>query len=560
MLRCDSVAPLGNPVVPDVYWMLIGSSGDSPADRSRRACDGHRGAAGDERVPVGRAQQHDVPQRGAVRPHLLDHRPVVARPEPLGRDEHRRARLLQRVRQLVRAVRRVDRDEHGADLGGRVLQQRPLRAVRRPDADPVADLHPEGEQAAGHVVHGGVELGVRPPPAGRDLDERLAVGVQAAVRSRSAPMVRSSSGGVVAPAAYEEVMRQETTWRPLLSSPRARRARARRSSCAGPSARGRRRRRCRSRAGGPGRPAARRRPGRPRRPTRCAGPAPRSRWAARLLGQLPAGDEGVDDAGGVAQRVPAAEVARERGRGRRDEVEHGEQRRVGGRLPVAAREQGGRARRRGDRGQRAHRRRRRGAATAPGAPRRPVGQLAQGPGDADLGPGARGRSPTAAGRRDGRGGCRQRAQDDARRPAGRVRQQASSPSAKCAALPTSTARSTHGPPRWTTAVGRGRERGVAADQRSVPAAGRRAPPPRAARCRRRRAACRAPAPRARGPAGPPGRPARRPAGAGPRWRAPPRPRSGGRPAGPGAAAPVTSGQPAGERRRRARARPRPSRR
>jgi hypothetical protein len=26
MLRCDSVAPLGNPVVPDVYWMLIGSS------------------------------------------------------------------------------------------------------------------------------------------------------------------------------------------------------------------------------------------------------------------------------------------------------------------------------------------------------------------------------------------------------------------------------------------------------------------------------------------------------------------------------------------------------
>lgn len=26
-LRCDSVAPLGTPVVPDVYWMLIGSSG-----------------------------------------------------------------------------------------------------------------------------------------------------------------------------------------------------------------------------------------------------------------------------------------------------------------------------------------------------------------------------------------------------------------------------------------------------------------------------------------------------------------------------------------------------
>ena len=26
MLVCDRVAPLGNPVVPDVYWMLIGSA------------------------------------------------------------------------------------------------------------------------------------------------------------------------------------------------------------------------------------------------------------------------------------------------------------------------------------------------------------------------------------------------------------------------------------------------------------------------------------------------------------------------------------------------------
>ena len=26
MLWCESVAPLGKPVVPEVYWMLIGSS------------------------------------------------------------------------------------------------------------------------------------------------------------------------------------------------------------------------------------------------------------------------------------------------------------------------------------------------------------------------------------------------------------------------------------------------------------------------------------------------------------------------------------------------------
>ena len=35
MLWWDSVAPLGNPVVPLVYWMLIGSSNCSPADRFR---------------------------------------------------------------------------------------------------------------------------------------------------------------------------------------------------------------------------------------------------------------------------------------------------------------------------------------------------------------------------------------------------------------------------------------------------------------------------------------------------------------------------------------------
>ena len=38
MLRWLSVAPLGKPVVPDVYWMLIGSPGSSTLIRSRSAC------------------------------------------------------------------------------------------------------------------------------------------------------------------------------------------------------------------------------------------------------------------------------------------------------------------------------------------------------------------------------------------------------------------------------------------------------------------------------------------------------------------------------------------
>ena len=36
MFEWESVAPLGNPVVPDVYWMLIGSWFVSPARISAR--------------------------------------------------------------------------------------------------------------------------------------------------------------------------------------------------------------------------------------------------------------------------------------------------------------------------------------------------------------------------------------------------------------------------------------------------------------------------------------------------------------------------------------------
>ena len=37
MLWCDSVAPFGKPVVPEVYWMLIGSSHDNEATRESNA-------------------------------------------------------------------------------------------------------------------------------------------------------------------------------------------------------------------------------------------------------------------------------------------------------------------------------------------------------------------------------------------------------------------------------------------------------------------------------------------------------------------------------------------
>src|SRR6266480_1160034 len=44
MLWCVSIAPLGKPVVPEVYWMLIMSSKSSEACRSARASDATRSA------------------------------------------------------------------------------------------------------------------------------------------------------------------------------------------------------------------------------------------------------------------------------------------------------------------------------------------------------------------------------------------------------------------------------------------------------------------------------------------------------------------------------------
>jgi hypothetical protein len=85
--------------------------------------------------------------------------------------------LLERVPQLVRAIRRVDVHQHGSGLRGRVLGEHPLGAVRRPHADPITLRDPALEQAGREAVDGGVELGVRQPDALRPADQRVTVGM-----------------------------------------------------------------------------------------------------------------------------------------------------------------------------------------------------------------------------------------------------------------------------------------------------------------------------------------------------------------------------------------------
>ena len=132
----------------------------------------------EQRLPLRAAEQHDGGQLRAARPHLGDHPGVIGGLQLLGRHEQRAARLVEHEFELTGAVRRVDVHQDRADLRGRVLGERPLGAVRRPDADPVPLGDAHLEQAERERVHVGREFGVSPPPPGlrlRPVHQRLAL-------------------------------------------------------------------------------------------------------------------------------------------------------------------------------------------------------------------------------------------------------------------------------------------------------------------------------------------------------------------------------------------------
>ena len=117
-------------------------------------------------------------QRTVLGSGLVHHGAVVARPERRRGDQQPHARLVGDVGELVGAVGRVDVDQDGADLRGGELHQRPLGAVRPPDADAVALADARTDQAARDGVDVGLQLRPGPAPPARALDQRLAVGVR----------------------------------------------------------------------------------------------------------------------------------------------------------------------------------------------------------------------------------------------------------------------------------------------------------------------------------------------------------------------------------------------
>ncbi len=204
MLRWLRVAPLGNPVVPDVYWMLIASVLLEAGLDLRQALGADPLGAGE------RSRQLSVPMRttcsrpGDVAADLLDHRGVVAGLERRRGHDHPDAGLAQHVPQLVRPVGGVDVDEDRADLRRGELDDDPLGAVRRPDADPVALL--DARRRAGRGPPRRRPAAARPRSTAGPARRRRAPrgpGTASAVASRLSPMVCSISGTSVSPAVYD---------------------------------------------------------------------------------------------------------------------------------------------------------------------------------------------------------------------------------------------------------------------------------------------------------------------------------------------------------------------
>ena len=149
MLRLDSITPLGNPVVPDVYCMLITSSRPTRGgarvelrvrDAARRARAARAyGTKPGRRVAspmkISRFSAGMRPDGAPICDQLVD---VVDVAEPADGDERRRLALAQQVVDVARAQRGVGGDENRADLRERELQDHPFGHVGRPQHDALA--------------------------------------------------------------------------------------------------------------------------------------------------------------------------------------------------------------------------------------------------------------------------------------------------------------------------------------------------------------------------------------------------------------------------------------
>ena len=178
MLPWVSSAPLGAPVVPEVYWIsavsccarrlrrLQPSRGrrDRLEQLEARRAPGHRaghlleqGRRRWQARPLGQVvaipDQRDHLDRGVRADRLHD------LPARMGGHEHPRARILQLVLELDGLVHGIERDGDGPRLEGTEVSDRELGAVLEVQRDPVARSDPAGAEPAREAIARVVELG-----------------------------------------------------------------------------------------------------------------------------------------------------------------------------------------------------------------------------------------------------------------------------------------------------------------------------------------------------------------------------------------------------------------
>jgi hypothetical protein len=130
---------------------------------------------GEQRLPVGCPQEHDLLQRRQLTADLIDHRAVVRGLQRLGGDEHPAPRLAQRVLKLGGLVCGVDIDEDHPELCRRVLHEGPLMTVGAPDPEAIAAAQARPQQPPRDPVHGRVELHPGHPHPLRTGHERVTI-------------------------------------------------------------------------------------------------------------------------------------------------------------------------------------------------------------------------------------------------------------------------------------------------------------------------------------------------------------------------------------------------
>ena len=125
--------------------------------------------------------------RRQLRRELAQHGEVLGCLVGDGGDQRLAAHLVQRVLGLAQPIGRVDVDQDQARLGGGELGQRPLRAVGRPDADPIARLQSQRQQAGGQGLDPGLHLHIGPADLLMPRDQRQDVRMRRAGRIERSP-------------------------------------------------------------------------------------------------------------------------------------------------------------------------------------------------------------------------------------------------------------------------------------------------------------------------------------------------------------------------------------